>query len=274
MAIQGSPPPPSLDALLARPMTPPAPDVLAAIESGPMSAEQALPCSDVDRLLDPAPMEVETGWCTLPDGIGHVAVRTPMPDVTGAMLDWWFDWHPHADVRYRIWHPRAHRSVRWSPPRNAPEPGDRPYWGTVHRPVEDLGLGDMRVRIAFVAPAEIGLPADALDRPGVETILAAFSGDDRLRVQSGPMVHVLLDTDEGRVLRSRFWLGADARPYLPEPLGSIGGRLINRPVVRRRAIDARLPKLLARHCAEEFANLATLVPELHPHLGSQRAGAA
>jgi hypothetical protein len=47
-------------------MTAPGDDVRVAIERGP----------------------VETGWCTLEDGTGYVAVRTHMAGVTAAMIDW------------------------------------------------------------------------------------------------------------------------------------------------------------------------------------------
>jgi hypothetical protein len=33
--------------------------------------------------------------------------------------------------------------------------------------------------------------------------------------------------------------------------------------VRRLALPASLPRALAGHCAEEYANLATLLPELY-----------
>jgi hypothetical protein len=38
---------------------------------------------------------------------------------------------------------------------------------------------------------------------------------------------------------------------------------MNRPAFRRRVISARAPRAMARHCAREYANLATLLPELH-----------
>ena len=77
------------------------------------------------------------------------------------------------------------------------------------------------------------------------------------------MTHVFLHDGDGVVLRSRFWLGAALRPYVPAPLAAAGQALLNRPVVRRRMLPAALPRALAVHCAEEFANLAELLPDLH-----------
>jgi hypothetical protein len=51
---------------LARPLTPPAAEVAKAIERGPINSGAALPLADAERLLDPSPLPVETGWCSCP----------------------------------------------------------------------------------------------------------------------------------------------------------------------------------------------------------------
>ena len=58
-------------------------------------------------------------------------------------------------------------------------------------------------------------------------------------------------------------LGAALRPDLPGALGDGAARVVNRPWVRRRMLPAGIAPGLARHCAEEYANLATLLPELY-----------
>jgi phloretin hydrolase len=241
-----------LGAYLERPLTPPATDALAAVERGPMDAADVLAIADVDRLLDPAPVAVETGWCWLPDGVAYVAARTEMPGVSSEMVEWWFDWHPRDPLRYRIWHPPGHTS-------NAVDLPDTPqakkHWHAVHHPVEDVGTGAAHARIAFLPPTEVGFSTDALDDPRVAAIVAGFVGDDRSRLRHSRMVHVWLREGDGTVLRSRFWMGAE----LP--------RLLNRPFVRRRALPRRLPPALARHCLEEYANLAALLPELYARYG-------
>lgn len=253
-----------LQAYLARPMSPPDAEVLAAIEAAPIDASAALALADAGRLLDAAPLAAENGWCTLPDGVGYVAVRTAMPEVSGEMVDWWFDWHPRDSLRYRVWHPAAHRANSLTPPARA---GAKAHWGAVHHPVEDVGVGVVHARIAFAPPSEMGLADDALQRSDVATIVCAMVGDERRRMRHTPMFHVFLrDRDAGGVvLRSSFWLGAAVRPY--GPLGGVGERLLNNRRVRRATLPARLPRALATHCAEEYANLATLLPELHARFG-------
>jgi hypothetical protein len=247
---------------LTRPMTPPAPDALEAIARGPIATEEALTLADADRLLDPAPLPAETGWCWLPDGSGYVAVRTAMPAATGEMVDWWFDWHARDPLRYRVWHPAAHVDNALEAPAT---PGAKAHWGAVHHPIEDVGTGVVHARIAFHPPSAMGFTSDALDDPRVATIVCGFAGDDRRRVRHTPMLHVFLRDDDGTgvVLRSRFWLGAAVRPYGPAPLGALAAPLLNTRRLRRAALPRELPRALATHCAEEYANLATLLPELH-----------
>lgn len=259
-----------LVAYLSRSMSAADPATLAAIERGPMSAADALPLTEIGRLLDPAPLRVETGWCTLPDGVGYVAVRTPMPGLTGEMVDWWFDWHPREPTRYRVWHPRAHQANSLEPPAG---PGAKAHWGAVHHPVEDVGTGMVRARIAFLPPRALGFATDALDDPAVATIVCGEVGDDTRRVRHSAMAHVFLREGDGVVLRSHFWLGALIRPYLPAPLAAPLGALLNNRAVRRAALPAGLPQALARHCAEEYANLATLLPELYGRFGGKPAEA-
>jgi hypothetical protein len=259
----------NLEDLLSRPLAPPAPAVIAAIEEGPIAADRALALKDVARLLDPRPLEVETGWCTLPDGVVFVAVRTAMPTVSGEMVDWWFDWHPREELRYRVWHPTAHRSNSVQLPAARPGSAAKAHWGTVHHPVEDVGVGVVHARIAFQPPSAMGLPGDQLENPDVATIVCGYVGDDRRHVRHTAMYHVFLREGDGVVLRSAFWLGAAIRPY--GPLGAVGERLLNNRFTRRAALPAGLPRALAGHCAEEYANLATLLPELFERFGQGAA---
>ncbi len=260
----------TLSDYLSRPMSPPDPAVVAAIDSGPINPDDALPLSQLDRLLDPAPLAVETGWCRRADGVAYVAVRTPMPSVSGEMVDWWFDWHPRDDLRYRAWFPEAHQSNSFEPPDT---PAAKAHWWAVHHPVEDVGVGMTRARIEFVPPSRIGFSTDALDEPAVATIVCGWVGDESMRMQAGPMAHVFLAAENGGVvLRSRFWLGARIRPYAPDPIASIAGAVLNNRLIRRISLPDALPEVLARHCAAEYANFATLIPELYERFGPAGSG--
>ena len=246
---------------LDRPMTPPDPEVVAAIDAGPIDPRLATDRAGLDRLLDPTPLTAETGWCRMADRTGYAAVRTAMPQVTGDMIDWWFDWHQRDPIRYQLWFPGAHRSTSYTP---APQPAARPHWHTVHYPVEDVGLGMTKLRIAFLPPTHLGFSTDALDDPRVATIVGGLVGEPRRHLQHTVMVHVFLNSDGGGLVqRSRFWLGGAIAPYGPRPIRAALGRALNTPAVRRIAVPDKAPRVMAEHCAAEYANLAAILPELH-----------
>jgi hypothetical protein len=259
---------PGLEPYLTRPLSPADPAVPAAIESGPVDPSRTLPLAEIDRLLDPTPLPVETGWCFRPDRVGYVAVRTAMPAVSAEMIEWWFDWHAYDPDRYRAWHPLAHigNSVEAPAVRGA-----KAHWGAVHHPVEDVGTGVVHARIAFQRPSAIGFSTDALDDPAVATIVCGYVGDDRRRVRHSVMAHVFLAAADGVVLRSHFWLGAALRPYLPALLAAPVSRALDNRLVRRFSLPGDLPRALAIHCAEEYANLGALLPELFGRFGPAAA---
>ncbi len=248
----------TLDDYLERPLAAPAISTLEAIEAGPIDASDALPVAALDRLLDPAPLAAETGWCWTSERVAYVAVRTELRRTTGRMWDWWFDWHAHDPIRYRIWYPGQHFDISRRPPAS---PADKPLWGQTHYPIEDIGLGRQTIRIEFRRPTDYGFSTDGLADPRVATIVGGYVG--RAHARAGVICHVFLASGDGLVLRSRFWLGSALRLDIPGPIGDALGRLINRPVVRRRVLASALPQRLARHCAVEYAHLGSILPELY-----------
>jgi len=136
-------------------MAPLAPHVREALLHGPEAAELGLPLDDANRLLDPDDLPIETGWTRLSNGQLFVAVRTPMPGVTAAMIDWWFGWHGVEAQRYKLWHPRAHLHTRMErPPADTPGLTDREkYVGNVSYVTEYIGDRLFELAIAFRDPA-------------------------------------------------------------------------------------------------------------------------
>jgi hypothetical protein len=258
-ATQRTQPPPTLEQLLEMPSPEPEPATLAALRA-PIEEAAALPPSRIDRLLDPRPLAAENGWCWTREHVAYVAVRTAMPGHTAQMWDWWFDWHPRESLRYRAWFPEAHFGTRFEPPA---EPGSKPFWGAVHYPDEDIGLGREVVRIEFRRPSEYGFSGDALEHPDVATIVGGFAGSPARRARAGVMTHVLLRAEDGLTLRSHFWLGHGMRPDLPGLAGDLAGKLLDRPFVRRIALPERLPGALADHCAREYSRLSAILPALY-----------
>jgi hypothetical protein len=253
-----------LERLLERPMAPVAPAVEQAIAAGPADPSEVLRPHEVARLLEPGHLPGETTWCNTAEGCGYAAVNTPMPGISGEMLDWWFSWHPHDALRYRIWFPGAHEDISFEP---AAELAAKPYWNSVHHPVEDIGLGMQRLRIRFLDPVAFGFPPGVLDDAAVATIVCGLVGDDRLGVWHTRMCHFGRRTGEGLELRSRFWIGSELRLFARSALVAPINRLLGLPAVRRAAIPRRAARAMARHCAAEYANLASLLPELFGRYG-------
>lgn len=253
-----------LDAYLRKRDASVADDVARALEAGPIDSRNILPWSDCANLLDPGYLEVENGYCTAPDGTGFVAVRTRMPGVTAEMIDWWFDWHPHDPMRYRIWCPSAHFDITFEP---AKKPGAKPFYNTVHRPVEDIGLGKSRIRIEFVDPEEFGFPPGPWPGTTCSTIVCGYAGDDRLKVRHTRMCHFVRDVEDGVKMRSRFWIGGQMSLYTDSPAARPVNRILNSKFVRGIAVPKRAPEALAHHCAQEYANLAAILPDLWRQYG-------
>src|SRR5262245_47011757 len=67
--------------------------IVAAARAGLQPASRGIGVRAADTLLDAGYLELENGYARLDDGTLYVAVLTPMPDVTGEMIDWWFAWH-------------------------------------------------------------------------------------------------------------------------------------------------------------------------------------
>jgi phloretin hydrolase len=249
-----------LETYATRLLAPPDPIVLEAIDAGPIDPAAALPLDRIDRMLDPAPLPTQTGWCVLPDGVGFVAVHTEMPGVSAEMIDWWTEWHPRDPLRYRAWHPLAH----WANAVEEPaQPGAKRYWGAVHHPVEDIGTGVIEARVELVSPTELGFATGALEDPNVGTIVCGFIGDDRRRIRHSAMAHVFLDERSGLTARCNFWLGAAIRPYRKGMLGDFGEAVLNRRYARGLLLRGGVVPAVARHCAEKYANLAALLPSLY-----------
>ena len=247
--------------IIARPVAQPASEVIAAIEAGPFAPELALPKSEAIRLCDPEPMEIETGWSVMPDGSVQVAFRTELPGVSAEMIEWWADWHPLRDDRYRAWHPAEHFGNRILPGATVQE---KPYWGAVIFFDEDVGDGRSQLRTEFTSPLGFGFSHQPFGHPEVKVIISARVGDAIMTHTD--MAHVYLEEGDGLVLRSRFWIAEHVRPRLPGRLVAaedIGENLASRKFVRDLAVPDGIGAAVARHGAEEYAQLGEILPGLY-----------
>ncbi len=240
-------------------------DVEAALNKGPMDPGAILPFKEINGLLNPGYHDVEIGYGVDPDGIQYAACLTDMPGITAEMIDWWFAWHPLHDIRYRIWFPPGHYSASVADPercRDSRFSYRERYWHNKNTVVEDVGNGTVKLMILFVPPEEFGLDVSRFAEAKVGTAVCANVGPpDRLGgVFFTKMCHLVRETAEGVEMRSRFWIGQDIRKE-GKAEDALINRFLNLKIVKKRALP-RVARHVARHCAEEYTNLAHLLPQL------------
>jgi hypothetical protein len=230
--------------------------VRTALDRGGVAAPLLPALEDAPLSLFSGEQPLETGFARTPDGGIRVAVHTDMPDVTPAMIDWWFGWHSDAAPKYKLWHPRAHVHARWrtDPPVGAR--GRARYVGRTSIVDEYIGSDLMRGTIRFVPPAELGFTHPSLDDPQAATMICARVGIADRPVEIGWLVHHVRAVPGGSEMRSRFWMGGShIAPRGANPLAAM--------IARRRAgfTDASARALLV-HCAEEMPHLAGFLPAI------------
>ncbi|HWR45500.1 DAPG hydrolase family protein [Sporomusa sp.] len=242
----------------------PYPEMYELIQPGkPMDSAKALLIENLNDLLNPGYMEVETGYCVLPNGAGYVAVNTKMPGVTVDMINWWYSWHSLEDLRYKIWWPQGHFGISISEEdRNTVLDPNTPmtlkFQGITHHVIEDAGGGVEKIAISFLTPEDFGFDMDRFKSPNVGTLVAANGLAVRADAPPGApkipaaMCHFIREIEGGIEYRTRFWLGyqiIDKKPKLLLPPG------------------IRVPEIapfgLAYHNIHEYANLRALLPKLY-----------
>lgn len=247
---------------------PPDPEKLKMMDE-PCDPAKAIYPEQINDLLNPGYLDVEVGWCNLPNGAGFIANLNRYPGVTTEMIDWWFVWHALEDLRYRIWYPPSHCGIMISPETrkrflDPTVPMNQKNWGQTHHVVEDCECGPENIDITFLSPMDMGFDPDRFKKPYAST-LAAGSGwavavDRKPESITAPaiMCHVFREIDGGIEHRTRFWMGyrfSNGKPELTLP-----------PGIR---VPAEAVQGLARHNVKEFTNLGVLLPRVYAEMGGR-----
>jgi hypothetical protein len=227
-----------------------------ALDAGPLAEPLLPPLSRANEILCGA--GVENGFALIADGGMRIAISTEMPDVTPAMIDWWFGWHSDSPERYKLWHPNAHVHAMWRKTPSSNLRGRDRYIGQTSIVDEFIGSSLLRLAISFVAPTAMGLTDTSLRDDTTATAVCAHSTLAGMPLKAGYLTHLVQARPGGSVMRSRFWIGgANVSPQYPlaAPLA-----VIARHELRSTESDARA---LLVHCAQEMAHLATFLPGLY-----------
>lgn len=250
--------------MLDRPMARVPDDIMSAIESGPIDPAEALPFEEKNRLLEPGYLAKETGYCRLPDGSCYAAVLTRMPGVTGEMIDWWFAWHGLEGLRYRIWYPGAHFGSSVSDRTrvmNESLPYRDRYHHVTHYVTEDIGIGPDLLSIKFLPPADFGFDTARFKKAGVATAICTRVGSVPKKAEHTDMCHLVRNVKGGVEMRSRFWIGRRMKVTMFSETSPVN-RAANTKAMRLAMIPKDTPYKMALHCAQEYNNLAEILPGL------------
>jgi hypothetical protein len=214
-----------------------------------------LDLSEAGRLLDPAPMRIETGFERLANGVLHVACRTDLQAVTGAMFEWWFRFRPDTQ-QYIWWHPVDHVFSDWI------EGSADTHVGSIHV-VEEFfsGLPAEKLSIQFRESTEF-FAAEAYEAARMSgAVSAAVCGRVGFShtpprtadgmVLGGRLLHIGRDAGRGLALRSHFYMGQD----LPD--------LGESPAEIEELFPDRFGQALLMHCYNEFTFLSRFLPSLY-----------
>lgn len=224
----------------------------AIAEGAPADPTQALPLEERNKFLAGADNGIQSGFCVTGNGMGYVANTTFMPDVTVAMVDWWFGWHSiGSDLRYKLWDHDDHYHARADKPDYVRDPAvlnHQKTWGVCHFIKEDIGMGAEEMQLCFKNPKDFGYDTALIGTAKCSSLVCAI-GEGQTPAF---MTHKFYPAGAGIMFESRFWLGVG---YEQRQLVKILPEGVKVPEVAPRALFA--------HNIKEYANLAAILPKIY-----------
>lgn len=206
----------------------------------------------VNDLLKPGYLGIESGVVDLDDGFKTVCALTRMPRAKAKMVEWWFGWLGGTE-QYKLWHPTDHLFSDWEG-----RTGNT-HIGSSHLVHEYLGGSDgpvYKLRINFRDPSEFFDPAAYAAFDGVA--ICARIGLLEHPVNLGLMTHFMRNTPQGCEMRSRFFLGHVESRDPDHPIPPDVARHL-----RHENVTADLARRLHQHATEEMSYLSEILPVLY-----------
>jgi hypothetical protein len=206
----------------------------------------------VDDLLLPGYLPLESGYADLGDGRKLVAALSRMPGCRAKMVDWWFSWLGGTE-QYKLWHPTDHLFSDWENRINGK------YIGGAHLVHEYLAgpSGPVyKLRIGFHEPTEL-FEAAKYKSSGAFAVCARI-GDLDHPVDFARMTHYVRNTDYGCEMRSRFWLGIFRSRDPGVTISEDRAREL-----RKANVNDELARRLHQHATEEMGYLAEILPAIY-----------
>ncbi|MCD8007757.1 MAG: hypothetical protein LUF68_02270 [Clostridiales bacterium] len=122
---------------------------------------------------------VPEGIYIMNDGTIFLSAITPVPDITGEMLEWWMIWHQLDPLRYALWNPEDHFDVKISDEDRARFLDERlpireRIWGTTSTVTESWNGDKPTVgELHFISPDSAGLKNELVGTPKCQAIVVA-----------------------------------------------------------------------------------------------------
>lgn len=224
------------------------PECMRIIENGSdMCPDDAITDVNISQILYPDKINIENGYCVLPDGTGYVAACHHMPQVTYDMYRFWLGWWTAEDsgTRYKVWCPGKHFAAFHT--YTAEDIGGdylELYFGSSIRPDPSL---------ISIDTAEMAKSTCVMADGG--NFLAKVYGAKRELMPTACLVcHFIYldDANEGITMRSRFWFGCQA----------LDGH-ITRVLEPGRRITMNYLSAFYEHNCLEMSYLRDLLPPLY-----------
>lgn len=232
--------------LLQKPLPNIPPDIRTQLDCSNITLT---PIEEKNVILSDCKLQKEVGYKQFSNGDWLVSMICPMPEITAEMIEWWFWWHCQDNLRYQVWYPGNHISIK-------PHKKDLnyfqhdtmpPFRPNTQCPVERIGNLKMPLQINFVTPKEFGFSEQIMKENEIALIecghVSAFGGI----IKHTEMAHIYKHTKNGLQLISRFWLG----------------KTLKNPLFRKAILTENTARQMAEHCCIEYRNLVEILPDLY-----------
>lgn len=235
-----------LQSLLRKPLPTMPPEIADALKTNTITKTAF---AGKNEILANPKLQAEVGYTKMDDGTYLVAMVCPMPGITVDMIEWWFWWHTQDSLRYQVWYPGDHISIKYHKKDKAffEQPTMPAFVPNTQYPVERIGGMKMPLRIDFVTPEDLGFSKQAMQENNIPKIVCARVGAFNNLVKHTEMAHIFKQTEDGLFMISRFWLG----------------KTMTNPLLRKLIITEDMAKGMAEHCCIEYRNLREILPLLY-----------
>ncbi len=201
-----------------------------------------------NHILEREDLQQEVGYSKFEDGSWMVSMICPMPGITADMIRWWFWWHCQDNLRYQVWFPGEHISIKYHKKdcayfeqQNIPT-----FQPNSQCPVEKIGGTKMPLQIDFITPEQFGFDRQIMKQNNIPVIVCGHVSVFGGLIPHTEMAHIYKHTEDGLFLISRFWLGKTMNPLL-----------------RKLIMTEKMARGMAEHCCIEYRNLCEILPMLY-----------